>query len=217
MIIFGPISGGHFNPAITLGVMIKEMSLNGSSLSIILMTLAIIFSQILGGFIGVFISFLSISDTDDFKEIRITYLCSVLTDPAEYEHDPVELKLQYLCSFDEEEGFVNKRSKIFMVELICTLILVCVVLNLKYNEVYSFAKEGLMTPMAIGIIYFGMITMSISTSGACLNPAIGLVQSLYQKVIVNKYVDELKFQVSLQTMWIYIVAPSLGGLIAALL
>lgn len=66
MIIFGPISGGHFNPAITLGVMVKEMSLNGSSLSIILMTLAIIFSQILGGFIGVFISFLSISDTDDF-------------------------------------------------------------------------------------------------------------------------------------------------------
>ena len=104
-----------------------------------------------------------------------------------------------------------------MVELICTLILVCVVLNLKYNEVYSFAKEGLMTPMAIGIIYFGMITMSISTSGACLNPAIGLVQSLYQKVIVNKYVGELKFKVSLQTMWIYIVAPSLGGLIAALL
>jgi glycerol uptake facilitator-like aquaporin len=62
MIIFGPVSGGHFNPAITLGVMIKEMNLKGISWTTILMTIAIIFSQILGGFLGVFISYLSISD-----------------------------------------------------------------------------------------------------------------------------------------------------------
>ena len=104
-----------------------------------------------------------------------------------------------------------------MVELICSLLLVCVVLNLKYNEDYSFDKDGLMSPMAIGITYFGLITMSISTSGACLNPAIGLVQSIYQKIIADKYDEFLNFDVSLSTMWIYITAPLLGGILAGFL
>ena len=91
----------------------------------------------------------------------------------------------------------------------------CVVLNLKYNDDYSFDKDGLMSPMAIGITYFGLITMSISTSGACLNPAIGLVQSIYQKIIADKY--DFNFDVSLSTMWIYITAPLLGGILAGFL
>ena len=110
-----------------------------------------------------------------------------------------------------------------MVELVCSILLVCVVLNLKYNEFYSADKDGLMNAMAIGAIYFGMIIMSISTSGACLNPAVGLVQSIYQKFVIEKYnvkhdTDSfIDFEVSLKTMWIYIVAPLLGGVLASLL
>ena len=103
-----------------------------------------------------------------------------------------------------------------MVELICSILLVCVVLNLKYNEFYSSDKDGLMNAMAVGAIYFGMIIMSISTSGACLNPAVGLVQSIYQKFVIEKY-DQLDFDISLKMMWIYIVAPLLGGVLASLL
>ena len=80
-IIFGPVSGGHFNPAITLGVLIKEISGKESKLFEILFAFAIILSQIFGGFLGVLLSYLSISDTKDFEDIRITFLCSMLTDP----------------------------------------------------------------------------------------------------------------------------------------
>lgn len=81
IILFGPVSGGHFNPAITIGVLVKEISLKTVNLSQILFTFAIILSQIIGGFLGVLVSYLSINDTDNFREIRITYLCSILTDP----------------------------------------------------------------------------------------------------------------------------------------
>lgn len=43
-IIFGPVSGGHFNPAITLGVLIKEISGKESKLFEILFAFAIILS-----------------------------------------------------------------------------------------------------------------------------------------------------------------------------
>ena len=209
-IIFGPVSGGHFNPAITLGVLIKEIRNKESILFEVFFAFAVILSQIFGGFLGVFLSFLSISDKKDFKDIRITFLCSMLTDP-EY---TTEIESYSLCNFDEDVS-VNKRSEIFLVELVCSILLVCVVLNLKYNEFYSVDKDGLMNAMAIGTIYFGMIIMSISTSGACLNPAIGLVQSIYQKFVIEKY--NFDFEVSLKTMWIYIVAPLIGGVLASLL
>jgi hypothetical protein len=44
-----------------------------------------------------------------------------------------------------------------------------------------------MSHIANAIILFGMITMSIQTSGACLNPAIGLVQSYYQYIVVEYF------------------------------
>ena len=44
-----------------------------------------------------------------------------------------------------------------------------------------------MSHIANAIVLFGMITMSIQTSGACLNPAIGLVQSYYQHIVVEHF------------------------------
>lgn len=49
-----------------------------------------------------------------------------------------------------------------------------------------------------------------STTGACLNPAVGLCQSIFQYDLVkNKYGTTI----TLDSMWIYILGPALGGIL----
>ena len=55
--ILAPVCGGHFNPAVTIGVFIKEGRKNISQNAVF--TLLIIISQIIGGILGVIIVFLA--------------------------------------------------------------------------------------------------------------------------------------------------------------
>ena len=62
MIIFGPVSGGHFNPAITLGILLKEIQKEGDTVANIIYHVFIIISQVIGAILGVFIVYLSYTE-----------------------------------------------------------------------------------------------------------------------------------------------------------
>lgn len=65
-------------------------------------------------------------------------------------------------------------------ETVVTFIFVSVILSLKYdNLTKSHAEAGL----TIGATLFGMITVAASRTGGCLNPAVGLIQTIYQYVM----------------------------------
>lgn len=111
-------------------------------------------------------------------------LCSPLTDifgyKAKTDSDKNMTKNMTFCLYHNVDNSSQQAfGEIFAVELICTIILVAVILNLKYNQAYSFSKNTLMSPISHSVVLFGMMTMTMGTSGACLNPAVGLVQSCY--------------------------------------
>jgi glycerol uptake facilitator-like aquaporin len=60
IILAGPLSGGHFNPAVTLAILVRESVETGSNFaSNAKMAILIIFTQILGGGFGILISWLA--------------------------------------------------------------------------------------------------------------------------------------------------------------
>jgi glycerol uptake facilitator-like aquaporin len=106
---------------------------------------------------------------------------------------------------------------IFWVELLCTTLFVSLILSVKFHDA---AKDG---ALAVAITLFGMIHLSGPISGGCLNPAVGLVQSLLQRPLVDSTLphDEAgnlikSSNISMKSMWIYVVATTLGGVFAGL-
>lgn len=53
IIMYGQVSGGHFNPAVTIAVLIKETFMNGDFGQNAVMALIVILSQLIGATAGV--------------------------------------------------------------------------------------------------------------------------------------------------------------------
>ena len=59
IIIFGEISGGHFNPAITVAMLMQEPTEDSlEKMEDVKLSLMVIVFQVVGGFIGAFVSLL---------------------------------------------------------------------------------------------------------------------------------------------------------------
>lgn len=70
--------------------------------------------------------------------------------------------------------------KVFFCEAVCTFMFVSFIfMVVKHNGASNMPVNAL----AIGVALFLAITMASGISGGCINPAVGLVQSVFQKVI----------------------------------
>jgi glycerol uptake facilitator-like aquaporin len=65
----------------------------------------------------------------------------------------------------------------FWVEMFATWVLVAIVLTVKYH--YK-GVESVVCPLTVGLALFVGISWSAGTSGACLNPAVGIANSIFQ-------------------------------------
>lgn len=106
----------------------------------------------------------------------------------------------------------------FVTELIGTFVLVTVILSIKYN--YG-AKDLPVNGMVVGTTVFAMIATVGASSGAALNPAIGFVQPIFQKIITDSYPNSFlkngkQQSYSLDAVWVYIFSPALAGCLAGL-
>lgn len=189
IISLGPICGAHFNAAVSIGVYIKE-----SKASLTPYFLMILLSQIIGGIFGVFIVWLALIKNDG-KEGGFKGAYAVLCPPQ----DGVDFKDYVPCEpIDRMEG------KCFLVESLCTFLFVAFILSIKNNN----GSFDIVNAMGVSITLIGMIYVNAGISGACINPTVGLVQSIFQSLLNDK--------LSLKCMWVYIVAPATGGLLAGL-
>lgn len=57
-----------------------------------------------------------------------------------------------------------------------SFIFVNVILSIKYH---NGANDFLVNGLTIGMTLYGALSISVSNSGGCINPAVGLVQTIF--------------------------------------
>jgi glycerol uptake facilitator-like aquaporin len=97
--------------------------------------------------------------------------------------------------------------------MILTAFFVSVILTAKY---LNGAKDLFLNGLVIGLTLFTVICIGGGLSGGCFNPAVGLVQPLFQSMVSET--DNLGSvkNTTTQMMFVYMIAPAAGGLCAGI-
>ena len=96
-----------------------------------------------------------------------------------------------------------------MAEVAATFVLVNVILGVKYYH----QGPGEIKFFLIGLTLCGLITAIGPITGASINPAVGLVQPIFQSIALDGTADP---QPSHASMWIHMVGPTIGALLAGI-
>ena len=191
--VFGPISGGHFNPAVTMAMMIKHRHETcGPS---IFYGILIWVAQMLGCMLGCAVSLMGFP----LSEQKGSSL------PAAGGH-----YLAQLCPANGCNDGGQLMGQVFLVEFLMTFLFVTFVLQIvKHNG----AKDVPLNALAIGIALYACVQTASGISGGCINPAVGIVQPVFQK-IMNARIYPGAPKTQLTYMGAYVGAPLLGGIFA---
>ena len=165
--MFGPLCGGHYNPAVTMGVLINEKKCSNIGYA-----LGIMFSQLCGAILGCTIAYFSQQlNEEGVMTPGIAILCparpqSHISDDGLFECAP--LNFQHGMNLLLAEGFG-------------TFCLVAFIMQMKY---FHEAPVPVIA-FGVGLTLTALIIMVCDVSGAALNPAVGLIQSFFQLLAVN--------------------------------
>ena len=192
-LVFGPISGGHFNPAVSVAILIKHRHKNcGPSIGYFFL---IIIAQILGAMLG-------------------CAICLMGFPLGAQSGNKIPVEGHYLTQLCPHGGNCNDNGKligqVFLVEFMMTFLFVAFVIQIvKHNG----AQEVPINAACIGIGLYTCIQISSGISGGCINPAIGIVQPVFQR-IMNARIYPAAPKTSLVYQSGYVGATFLGGIAA---
>lgn len=187
--IFGSTSGGHFNPAVTLGMLLKEGSAHW--LRNTAMAFAMIIFQGAGAALGCVICALAF-----------------VWEPSKDKTIPdTGYHVAQLCPSEGCNGSAFILRKVFFVEFLCTFVFVSnVMMIVKHNG----SAQVPVNAIAIGLSLYLAIRVSSGISGGCINPAVGLFQTMFQSIA-----NGAKYPNAEETSWmslgVYVGGPFLGG------
>lgn len=98
----------------------------------------------------------------------------------------------------------------FLAEFIGTFIFVNIILSIKYH---NGAKDLVVNALCIGITLFLGVILIGGISGGSLNPAVGVVQSVFQWIMLRSFPKTVSQKwVTLKTFWVYVAGPASGGI-----
>jgi glycerol uptake facilitator-like aquaporin len=187
--LFGGTSGGHFNPAVTLGMLLKEGSAHWLRNSA--MAFAMIIFQGAGAALGCVICALAF-DWEPSKDKKI---------PDTGYH------VAQLCPSEGCNGSEHILRKVLFAEAVCTFMFVSnVMMIVKHNGSVHVPVNAI----GIGLSLFLAIRMSSGISGGCINPAVGLFQTIFQSIANSKKYPNAE-PTSWMSLGVYIGGPFLGG------
>lgn len=159
--LFGNISGGHFNPAVTLAMLFKEGKANW--MRNFTFSFIIIIAQGIGALLGTLISMGGFS----FEPKNTAII------PSSGQYHPTQLCPSNGCNDGGELVL-----KVVITEATCTFLFVSMVLMVvKHNG----SDQMPINALGIAISLYCAITLASGISGGCINPAVGLLQTLFQR------------------------------------
>ena len=156
ILIIGPVTGCHINPAVSLGVFLSnrfwESDLN--------MFLIMVGAQFTGGFLGIFLVYMSLFNpaAEGAAVVPVTAVNALV--PA--------------------AG--TSTANAFLIETIVTWLFVQVILIVKTKKTTP-SGEGFLGGLAVVFTLFVGIGISAARTGGCLNPAVGLAQTFQFNMI----------------------------------
>ncbi|MBG6189820.1 aquaporin Z [Arthrobacter sp. CAN_A212] len=155
IVAFGYVSGGHFNPAVTLGSAIAGKT---SWISV----LPYIVAQVVGGVIAAVFIWLLLSANQQFAgSVQALFAVSA---NGYAEHSPTQFAL----------------SSTFLAEVVGTAIFVAVVLGaMSRTATGSLRNAG--GPFAIGLVYAALLTFLLPISNGSLNPARSTAAAIFSE------------------------------------
>ena len=108
----------------------------------------------------------------------------------------------------------------FMIEMVCTFMFVMINLIVKTGKTQP-TKDGMLSCFAVGWTLLAMICVSGSKTGACLNPAVGIAQTVWGMIQYGSTIPDLpgnnfKHNNFAFYLWVYTLAPTTGALLAGL-
>ena len=158
IVILGDVTGGHFNPAVTLGVLVWQF-FQSDPMSKLLFSVMIILGQCVGALGGALLATLALNVNGKVPE----------------EYIPV-LAPQNTVATEGKNGF-NEDFQAFWSQALCTFIFVSVILILKGHRTGP-TRDGIHVALTVALVLWGLITLNYHT-GACFNPAVALGQTFF--------------------------------------
>lgn len=168
LVVTGLISGGHFNPAITTGVILKTLIDKTLNKALLIRYLCYIPAQIVGAWLGALIAYMMTNQTN-FINI----------------------------------GSQSSYGAAFLAELIFSFLLVASALMSSYVT----QNKIIVASTIAGTLFMAVSTIG-NLSGGCVNPAVGIGANTVALRSHPTACDHL---------WIYILAPILGGALSSVL
>jgi glycerol uptake facilitator-like aquaporin len=186
ILLFESVCGAHFNPAVTVGVFFME--LKHWKRNILWLVLYLV-AQFSGAFVGCLFSYSTIPEADLPILHRGVY------------GDDINIK-------------PHSDYGVFMVELVYTMMFVLVVTYQKYDPA-MLTPGSFLDAVACGLALFVSVQCASKISGGCINPAVGFALTVCASMDDIKKSKESDMGLE-DDLWIYLVAPLLGGVIASL-
>ena len=203
VVIFGDVTGGHFNPAVTIGVFTSLGNYGSNFLFMIL----IIIAQCLGGLAAIGAAWLG-----GFTDSGLAY------DTVDGKFNP---SAKILAPFNPIQGTPDQYGvtepgsldftmdlQVCINEVVCSFMFISVILMVKGKHTAG-DRKGIGAAMCVVLTLLCVIA-GTNKFGACFNPAVGIALTSSQ-ILYNGSQHYLYHY-----LYAYTLGPALGGLFAGL-
>lgn len=151
ILLFGNITGGNFNPAVTLGVLLMDFGKLGKNMLCLIISTCAQFFGALTGMIMASSSLISYTVKDGVDK---KYSIAIL------------------------QPTTDSDMAAFASEVACSFFFILIILMVK-EPLTAPSKEGYLCCWTVGITLISCICLCASHTGAALNPAVGLAVNIY--------------------------------------
>jgi len=194
ILIFGGVTGGHFNPAVTLGVYIHEQKYSENLPFAILIMISQLIGSCLGMLAAAFTLSAKVGGEWSIDESRVPVLA------------PKDPTGKNKFDMNDADGFSEDWQTIFT-QIVCTFIFVAVILMVKgqVTKKTSPSSDGALLALTVVLTLGGLISVA-NHHAASFNPAVTLGNTILQLQVLENTGGYLSHY-----FYAYFLGPLIGG------